>query len=72
MECNPNILITDIFNELKAAYKQRKKINHMADELSLDYRTTLALVKVEVGEIKAAVLYAIRTELKNREGCHII
>ena len=41
--------------ELKDIHKQRKKIKSMANELSIDYRTKLAMVKEEAGEVKAAV-----------------
>ena len=45
----------EIIMKLKAAYKQRKKLKTMANELSLEYRMKLALAKEEAGEIKAAV-----------------
>ena len=45
----------EIIMELKKAYKQRKKLKLMASDLSLEYRTKLALIKEEAGEIKVVV-----------------
>ena len=55
LEYNPNLSTTEIVTEIKLVCKQRKKIKIMANDLSIEYRTKLAMVKEEAGEMKAAV-----------------
>ena len=52
---NPNLTLVEIIQDLKGAHKQRKRVKKMANELSLEYRLKLAMVKEEAGELKAAV-----------------
>lgn len=43
-----------IDENIKRVYAERKKLLRMAESLSLEYRTKLALSKEEAGEVKAA------------------
>ena len=45
IEYNPDLTKEEIITEFKAAYKKRKKIKIMVDDLSLEYRTKLTMVK---------------------------
>lgn len=56
----------EVIIELKAAYKQRKKLKTMANDLSLEYRMKLALVKEEAGEIKAAVFLRNQNRIEDQ------
>ena len=66
MVYNPNLSFTEIINELKSAYTQRKTIKSMADELSTDFRTKLAESKEEIGEMKAAVYLRNQTRIEEQ------
>ena len=59
---NPNLTLFEIIQDLKVAHKQRKRIKMMANDLILEYRLNLAIVKEEAGELKAAVF------LRNQNG----
>ena len=52
---DPTLTLSDIEEQIKLAHNSRKKCKQMAESLSLDYRTQLALAKEEVGELDAAV-----------------
>ena len=41
--------------KIRMVYAERKKVIKMAESLSLEYRTKLALAKEEAGQIKAAM-----------------
>ena len=51
---NPAITLVQIETKIKCAYQERKRCKELAESLSLEYRTQLALAKEEAGEIKAA------------------
>ena len=51
---DPTLSLKDIENEIKKAYRHRKRIKSIAESLSLEYRTRLAQAKKEAGEGKAA------------------
>ena len=52
---NPALTLSDIEKQIKLAHNSRKKCKQMAESLSLEYRTQLALAKEEAGELDAAV-----------------
>ena len=49
-----NMNLTMIEYKIRMVYAERKKVIKMAESLSLEYRTKLALAKEEAGERKAA------------------
>ena len=51
----PTLTLHSITLNIKRAYKERKQCMQLAESLSLEYRTQLALAKEEAGEIKAAI-----------------
>jgi hypothetical protein len=51
---DPALTLQQIILNIRLAYKERKKCMKIAESLSLEYRTQLALAKEEAGEIRAA------------------
>ena len=54
LEYESTLTKQEIINKLITAYAQRKKQNLMAEDLSIEYRTRLTIVKKEAGEMKSA------------------
>ena len=54
IEYDPNLTLSDINNNIIHAHKKRKRCKKLAESLSLEYRTQLAIAKEEAGETKAA------------------
>ena len=48
------ISLSNIESNIRSVYSRRKKVLKMAESLSLEYRTKLALAKEAAGEVKAA------------------
>ena len=44
IDYDPDLTMEEIITERNVAYKQRKKIKVMADDVSLEYRTKLEMV----------------------------
>ena len=55
-----------ILEEIKFSNKQRIKIKKMAESLSLEFRTRLAMAKEEAGEVKAAVYLRNRNRIEGQ------
>ena len=51
---DPNLTLEEITNEIKAAHGKKRKCKQLAETLSLEYRTQLALAKEKAGETTAA------------------
>ena len=51
---DPAITLVQIETKIKCAYQERKRCKELAECLSLEYRTQLALAKEAAGEIKSA------------------
>ena len=54
LQYDPTLSLNQIDHSIKEAYKERKRCMKLAESLSLEYRTQLAIAKEEAGETKAA------------------
>ena len=63
---NPNLTLVEIIQDLKGAHKQQKRIKKMANELGLEYRLKLAMVKEEAGELKSAVFLRNKNRIEEQ------
>ena len=60
---NTDLSLADIENKIISSHKERKKCKLLAESLSYEYRTQLALAKEEDGEIKAATFLRIANNI---------
>ena len=63
---NPNLTLDEIEDKVKGAFKERKRVKDIAESLSYEYRTELALAKEEAGEMKAATFLRIANNIESQ------
>ena len=61
---NADLSLADIDNKIIILHKERKKCKLLAESLSYEYRTQLALAKEEAGEMKAATFLRIANNIE--------
>ena len=61
---NADLSLADIENKIISSHKERKKFKLLAESLSYEYRTQLALAKEKVGEMKASTLLRIANNIE--------
>ena len=61
---NADLSLADIENKIISSHNERKKCKLLAESLSYEYRTQLALAKEEAGEIKSATFLRISNNIE--------
>ena len=63
---DPSLSLNEIETKIKSSYAERKRVKAIAESLSYEYRTELALAKEEAGEMKAATFIRMANQIESQ------